>query len=279
MAFKTILTHLDGSPALTQRVTLAARLARQQQAHLVGVAPAGVAMVPGDVFLGTTAGMLAELQSELDAAALEAASHFERVCEQIGVDSYESRPIGNVPVETLLTQARYSDLMILGQPDDQSKSVAADRSLIEHVVLGTGKPAIVVPYAGNFETMGQKVMFAWDGSREASRAAMDALPILTGAESVEVIVVNGDSAPVGRHGPVPGTDIALYLARHGVNAQVRDLKSDIDVGNTLLSHAADTGADMIVMGAYGHSRLLEWVWGGATRTILDSMTVPVFLSH
>lgn len=279
MAFKTILTHLDGSAGLAQRVTLAAKLANQQQAHLVGVAPAGVAMVPGDVFLGTTAGMLAELQSELDAAALEAASQFNQVCEQQGVDSYEARTIGNVPVETLLTQARYSDVMILGQPDNNSKNVGADRSLVEHVLMNTGKPAIIVPYAGKFETMGRNVMFAWDGSREASRAAMDAMPILTTADSVEVVVVNGDSAPVGRHGPIPGADIALYLARHGVNATVRDIKSEIDVGNTLLSHAVDSGADMLVMGAYGHSRVLEWVWGGATRTILETMTVPVFMSH
>lgn len=279
MAFKTILTHLDGSAALTQRVTLAARLAKKQAAHLVGVAPAGVAMVPGDVFLGTTAGMLAEMQAELDAAAVEAASHFEQICQDMDVDSYESRAIGNVPVETLLTQAKYSDLMILGQPDEQSRSVAADRSLIEHVLLGTGKPALVVPYAGQFDTLGNKVMFAWDGSREASRAAMDAMPILQEAELVEVVVVNGDDAPVGRHGPIPGADIALYLARHGVTAEVRDIKSEIDVGNTLLSHAADVGADLCVMGAYGHSRMMEWVWGGATRTILESMTLPVFMSH
>ena len=137
----------------------------------------------------------------------------------------------------------------------------------------------MVPYAGEFETIGTRCLLAWDGSREAARAADDAMPLLAKAKLVEVVVINEGSNNAAGHGAIPGADIALYLARHGVTAQVNNIASDIDVGNTMLSHAADTGSDLIVMGAYGHSRVREWIMGGATRMLLDTMTVPVLMSH
>jgi nucleotide-binding universal stress UspA family protein len=137
----------------------------------------------------------------------------------------------------------------------------------------------VVPYAGTFKTIGQRVLVAWNAGREATRAVNDALPLLEGAAKVTVLAINPHGGLRG-HGEVPGADIALHLARHGVRAEASAIKSDdVEIGALLLSQAADLNADLIVMGAYGHSRLREVVLGGATREILRSMTVPVLLSH
>ena len=122
-------------------------------------------------------------------------------------------------------------------------------------------------------------MLAWDAGREAARAVSDAMPFLERAEQVTVMAVNPSSGE-GDHGEEPGADIALHLARHGVKAEVHQTESpDISVGDELLSRIADDGSDMLVMGAYGHTRLRELVLGGVTRSILEQMTVPVLMSH
>jgi nucleotide-binding universal stress UspA family protein len=134
----------------------------------------------------------------------------------------------------------------------------------------------MVPYAGRFPDAGQRVLVAWNASREAARAVTDALPLLSRAERVEVVAFDS----TGDHGEVPGADIALFLSRHGVKASAaRQSAPGVDVGSQILSRAADVDADLIVMGAYGHSRLRELALGGATRSMLDAMTVPVLMAH
>src|SRR5690606_4452572 len=146
-------------------------------------------------------------------------------------------------------------------------------------VMRCGRPVLLVPYAGRFEAVGRRVLVAWDAGREAARAVRDALPLLKRAEHVEVVSFNPDR-PGARHGPIPGADLAAYLARHDVKVHVSQQHGDdIEVGEQILSRAADLHSDLIVMGAYGHSRLRELALGGATRTLLASMTVPVLMSH
>jgi len=172
--------------------------------------------------------------------------------------------------------ARYADLVLIGQTDasDDSK-VPTD--FPERLVLAAGRPVLILPAVGKFATIGKRILIAWNPSREATRAVTDAIPLLQRADNVHVMAVNPKA---GEHGSVPGADIGLYLARHGVRVDVKtDHGAEIDVGNELLSRAADLDADLIVMGGYGHSRLKEWVLGGATRTILESMTAPVLMSH
>jgi nucleotide-binding universal stress UspA family protein len=136
-----------------------------------------------------------------------------------------------------------------------------------------------VPYTGRFAVSAKRVLIAWDAGREAARAVSDALPILKRAQAVEVAVFDPEREPVN-HGEQPGADIGLYLARHGVKVSVaRQSGAGFEVGAQILSRAADTSADLIVMGAYGHSRVRELVLGGVTRTILGAMTVPVLMSH
>jgi nucleotide-binding universal stress UspA family protein len=138
---------------------------------------------------------------------------------------------------------------------------------------------LVMPHSGQLPSVGRNVLVAWNASNEATRAITDALPLLKRAKTVTVLVVN-PSHGFAEHGQVPGADIALYLARHGVNAEVScDENVEADIGEWLLSRAADLGSDLIVMGAYGHRRLREWALGGATRTLAGEMTVPVLMSH
>jgi nucleotide-binding universal stress UspA family protein len=157
--------------------------------------------------------------------------------------------------------------------------MAAFRPHPERVTLASGRPILVVPYAGHFATLGQRVLVGWDASREATRAVGDAMPLLAAAEQVTVLAIDPQAGP-GGHGELPGADISLHLARHGVKAVIeRTVSADVPIGDVLLSRAADLGADLLVMGAYGHSRARELLLGGATRTVLGSMTLPVLMSH
>ena len=173
-------------------------------------------------------------------------------------------------------QARYADLVVVGQADPEPTATPSD--LPETVALATGRPVLVVPHIGA-KPPGKTVLLCWNASREAARAAADALPFLKAAQKVIVLVVNPKVSAAG-HGAEPGADAAAWLARHGVKVTVqRDVAPDADAGAVILSRAADLGADLIVMGIYGHSRLREMVLGGASRTLLGSMTVPVLMSH
>jgi nucleotide-binding universal stress UspA family protein len=172
--------------------------------------------------------------------------------------------------------ARYADLVVVGQPDEKDAS-GVEPDFVGRLLLAAGRPVLVVPYAGSFADTGKRVLVAWNASREATRALTDSIPLLREAEAVHVIAFDPAAAA---HGEVPGADIGLYLARHGIKVTVSQQSApDVDVGNQLLSRAADLNADLIVMGAWGHSRLQELVMGGVTQTILQSMTVPVLLSH
>ena len=148
---------------------------------------------------------------------------------------------------------------------------------VEAALFGSGRPVLIVPYIQQAGLKLDRVLVCWDGSRTAARATADALPLLAKAETTEVITVT-DGA--GDQDEIPGFDIAKHLARHGIKVELkRIVRGDVDVPNIILSHAADTSADLIVMGGYGHSRLREFVLGGATRGLLQSMTVPTFMSH
>ena len=174
--------------------------------------------------------------------------------------------------------ARYVDLILLGQTDpDQPLPVG--RRLPEEVVISSGRPVLVIPYTGALDSLGERVVVAWDASREAARAVSDALPLLERAQSVLVVTIDPETTPLG-HGDVPGADIALHLARHNVGVEVQRVPAgEVGAANALLSLVADYGADLLVMGAYAHPRLRQLVLGGVTRTVLQSMTVPVLMAH
>jgi nucleotide-binding universal stress UspA family protein len=193
--------------------------------------------------------------------------------------SAELRTVSGFPVDIAAVQARHADLAVLGQLDREDARTSVDRPPPEDIALSVGRPVLVVPNVGSFGPIGQRVLAAWDASREATRAVNDALALLAGASTVTVLTVD---PMVGReeHGEIPGADIALHLARHGVNAHIEStVASDIEVAAVLLSRASDLAADLLVMGAHRHSRVRELVLGGTTRTVLRTMTLPVFMSH
>ena len=273
MAYKTILLHLDSTEQCGARVEQGCALALAFDAHLVGLAVLPPLSIPGTSATEVVIDMLAE-QWELDRAALAAlAEDFAGKAQAAGVSKVEPRFVVGFPENEVALHGRYADLIVVGQVPPKEGGIA------QSLVLNAGRPVIIVPHDYEPRRVGERVLVAWNASREATRALTDALPILSRASQVDVVTVNAAPRREG-HGELPGADIALYLTRHGVRANVLQTSgSDIDVGEWLLSRAADLGSDLLVMGAYGHSRLRELVLGGATRTVLESMTIPVLMSH
>jgi nucleotide-binding universal stress UspA family protein len=180
--------------------------------------------------------------------------------------------------ELVALHARHADLVVLGQADPEDGPPSA-AGTVAAALFDSGRPVLVVPYAGTFVTAGRRVLVGWNASREAARAVNDALPLLVGAEVVTVSAVNPRRGLDG-HGDEPGADIALHLARHGVKVDVEHSAApEIEAADILLNRASELSADLLVVGAYGHSRLREMILGGVTRSLLRQMTVPVLMSH
>jgi nucleotide-binding universal stress UspA family protein len=276
VTYKTFLVHIDNGPRCEARLEVAIRLAHQHEAHLVGLHALSVFSLPSYAVAEAGNSILEYQRNAAVAAAKSAEANFRKKVAAAGLPSTEWRSSYEDVTEVVTLHARYADVVVLGQPNPTDEA-GVGTDFAERLVLAAGRPALLIPYVGKVETLGKRVLVAWSATRESTRAVTDAIPMLRLAESVNVVAFNprGES-----HGQVPGADIGLYLARHGIRVEVSYYRAnDIDVGNQLLSRAADLGTDLIVMGGYGHSRLKELVMGGATRTILGSMTVPVMMSH
>jgi len=281
MSYKDLLVVLDAGAPARGRIDVAAALAERFAAHLAGLYPLPIPQRPRELGYFDPAMLdpfFAEARERARDAADEVRERFEHITKLRGVTA-EWRLIPEGPEADPAVHARYIDLTILGQLDpDRGEAEIIDRRP-EQVALASGHPVLVVPYAGRFENVGRRVVVGWSATREAARAVNDAMPLLMAADVVNVLTIDAHEAPRG-HGALPGADISLHLARHGVKATIEQTVSgDLSVGDTLLSRAADLGADLLVMGAYGHSRLRELLLGGATRTLLRSMTLPVLMSH
>jgi nucleotide-binding universal stress UspA family protein len=281
MAYKTILVHVNESRHTDTRVRIAADIATRESAHLVGVAATAV---PSEFYL---AGVMGDSNAGLEIyleylreRANAALAEFESIAKETAVKSVEKRIAADEAAAGISLQARYSDLVLIGQtdPDESLPGLRADFPV--YVVMNSGRPVLIIPYAGVFTNIGRRVLIAWDASVEATRAVTAAIPLLRRAENVQLVVFKPHAGPQA-HGERPEADIAIYLARHGIKVEVSQQKTatGMDVGNALLSHADDFGADLMVMGGYGHSRFREVLLGGVTDTILKTMTVPVLMAH
>src|SRR5258708_225971 len=273
-----IVVFVDGQTETAGILESAGALAEEHDAHLTGVfmqpLPASTApqmFARGKGILNVIDAQRAQLEGiEADHRAL-----FEDTVRRHGVRSeWRSVPYFSGEVEV---HAHYADLALVARPDPAGQT-AGPPGLVESLVLTSGRPVIVLPPHGT-SSGGRRILVGWNAGREAVRAVADALPLLVWAEVVEVLVVDPERHRAA-HGQEPGADIARYLARHGVQVEVRRLSSDgEDVGRVLLSEAIDLGADLVVMGAYGHSRLNEWICGGVTRTVLREAELPVLMSR
>lgn len=276
MPLKNILVHVDGSKPAADRLALAIALAERDGAHLAALHIFAPQPMPGFVEAELPKGVIEQIRAAARERAQAVAERLQPILAAANAPT-EWRTVESLDPATVAFHARYCDLAIVGQDDPEDGSGPV--GIAEAVMLESGRPALVVPYAGRHRAVGTNVIVAWDGGREAARAVNDALPLLAPGASVTVLALDPDRTSAGGTG-YPGQDIAAHLARHGVRVEAAHyVTEDISVGDMLLSRAADLGADLIVMGAYGHARLRELVLGGTTRHILAHMTVPVLMSH
>lgn len=279
MSYKTILVHLDESPRSQERVKIASRIAMRDGAHLVGASMIGISTQAYEQTNITERDPnLAKHIEFLRERARASVTQFESVAQQVGVASYEGRVVDGEAMEGMGLQARYSDLVVVGQSDPEAPAPSVPPDFPHHVVMHVGRPVLIVPKQGIFEDVGKKVLISWDASRGATRAVTEAIPLLQHADVVQVVVFNPESRSTA-HGDQPGADLGLYLARHGVKVEVLEKKTGRDVGAALLALAKELSSDLIVMGGYGHSRFRQMLLGGVTRSVLAGMTIPVMMSH
>ncbi|MFZ1101460.1 MAG: universal stress protein [Hyphomicrobiaceae bacterium] len=278
MPYKTILVHLNDKRRAEALLEPAVRLASRHNAHLIGMhaysmIPAPPIPIPyGGKVLGS---MVAAERQETE----EIAATFARMtANQPFVAEWRAVKVPHVDLAPIvMDHGRAADLIIAGQTDPEWE-LSPLMDFPERLALESGRPVLVVPYVGRYSEIGRNVVVAWKPGREAARATFDALPLLLGAEKVHILEIKerGDERPA----LAPDTSIAAALARHGIKSSVHtSAPRDIGVGDEILSRLADLSADLLVMGAYGHSRMRELVFGGVTRSISRHMTVPTLFSH
>jgi nucleotide-binding universal stress UspA family protein len=273
---KDILLNIAVGVGEDGTLAYALALARAFEAHLAAVAFAYEAVPPAMLVDEVPLTLVEEFRREAAAAAEAAAARFNQAARGAGIAAEASTMatsfIGTADVFGRM--ARRFDLSVVRQAEP-GKSTPAPL-IIEAALFETGRPVMIVPYVQKGGLAPDRVMVAWDGGRNAARAVSDAMPFLTRAGLVEVVAV----AEHGKDEELAAADIAEHLARHGVKVEAKPIVApEAKVADVLLSHAADTGADLLVMGGFGHSRLREFVLGGVTRSILDAMTIPTLMAH
>ena len=280
MVFKTILVDCDADEAVVHRLKLAVASTDRFGAHLIAqhARPPFVAPTITDSAFPMD-DLYRAYESEITGQQSVAFAAFNKAIKGQAIAA-EWRLADGYSDSALVIAARYADLVVVGQrPPAPAGPTSTPSDLAETTALASGRPVIVVPHGGVSTPPGKKIMLCWNASRESTRAATSALPFLKSAEEVIVLTVDATQSSSG-HGSEPGADVALWLSRHGVKVKVqREMSPDDDVGNVMLSRATDYGVDLIVMGVYGHSRVREFILGGASRSMLAGMTVPVLMAH
>lgn len=279
MAQREILVAIQDAETVAQRIAPAAALAQAMGgARLTGLFASGY---PVESAYGDVSGWMQLVDAFLEAqraiaSAAEAAFRQELGNRRLAGDWLYRE---GDPTESTTNLAALYDLVVLGQPNPDTAPGGALGLRVPEVVLGSGRPALVVPYAGHFPEAGKRVLVAWNAGREAARALHDAMFALEKAEAVTILEVEPLPAAAGLS-PVRAADVADALVRRGIAATAEtETAGDIAVGELLLSRASDLAADLLVMGAWGHSRLREYVLGGVSRGLFRDMTLPVLMAH
>jgi nucleotide-binding universal stress UspA family protein len=274
---KDIVVNLGVGEGGSYAGDYAVSVADALEAHLTAIAFIYDAVVPVAATGYIPPEVIETQQRDSEAAAKAALDRFSAAASRTGISAEPTRLAASFAGagEQFSLIARRFDLVVVGQAEPQKDTV--EELIAESALFESGRPVIIVPYIQKAPLKLDRVMVCWDGSRAATRAIADAMPLLERAGAVEVVIIADEP---GKQDEITGADMGQHLARHGFNVDVKRMSlGDIDVADALLSHAADANADFLVMGGYGHSRLREFVLGGVTRSILRSMTVPVLMSH
>ena len=279
MSYKTIVVYLAQPESVADVLSTALPIAEAFGAHLTGthvfagVPLAGTiaAQVPPEI-VDQYADMMRE-----DAKAIK--KEFAKAVKGCGVQTewrdQEERTVHVDLLGAILEQTRCADLLIMAQTDAEQRV----GELVTDIIMDSGRPVLIVPKGAKFGDLSGKAVVGWDGSREATRAVFDALPLLKRAKTVDLVTVgkSGDVKDAVRSG---GGELASILSRHGVKAEVVMVeRGDINAGDALLKYASEQDGDLLVMGCYGHSRLRERLFGGATQHVMKNMIAPVLMSH
>ncbi|HWE75666.1 MAG TPA: universal stress protein [Stellaceae bacterium] len=288
MAFKNILVQLDNHRNCESRLETAIALAQQSEGRISALygfelpPSPKVSYAVAESYYATSDAERETYERQRD-GAFDDATQFERAF-------YAAARRANVPaawelwpekpkdlIETITLRARYADIAILGQADPDHPLFHPLASLPEMVMLGCGRPVLIIPHSARVSAIGKRILIAWNGTREAARAVADAMPLLIASETVTVLTI----APENNENLAqPAHELARQLAQHGIHAEASHLTArDLDAGDLILSRVEDLACDLLVMGGYGHSRTREFILGGVTHVVLESMTVPVLMSH
>lgn len=274
---KDLHVHVDTDAVCEKRLAAAADLAERLNAHITGVHARRMFPFPIYGTMPTSASVVDVYYTTLDNQEAKAQANFNQyVDEQNPKASW--RVVTGGLADVIANEARYSDLLILGQPDPGDK-VSLNEGLADQIIFSAGRPCLMIPHVGAVSGFGKDPLIAWDGSREAARAVHDALPLLELAKTVTVLVVQPEKV-AAELDDLPGAMIAEHLARHDIAVEVKVLDGKVqNTGDMIMSYVHENGHDLIIMGAYGHSRLREIVLGGVTRQVMANMKVPVLMSH
>jgi nucleotide-binding universal stress UspA family protein len=286
VSLRDLVVLLDGSARDDVKLAVALGLARRYDAHLTGLCPQEL-LLPADMSfaLGGYPELwaLPEFARQIDSQARTKAvlieGKFRELLRREGITgdwTFETGPL----IQVVAHRARAADLLVVGQTDPDNKLPAVARTLIEDLLMTTGRPLLLIPYAGQFRSIGTNTLVGWTPTREAARAVHDALTLLAPSAKVTVLTVES-SSPAPDTKLLPTAKIAEHLARHGLDVSAaRTVVTDgLLAADALLDYASDIGADLLVVGGYGHSRTREMILGGVTRELLRHMTVPVLMSH
>ncbi|MBL8902417.1 MAG: universal stress protein [Rhizobiales bacterium] len=284
MPFKTIMVLLNDSSRTEQLLDAASALARQFDAHLVGLYILPTAKIYADVGLVATPMVFEGYRDLFKSKLAEVRKKFEARAKQDGLKA-EWRTVNSIfpeIAESAIAHSRSAELVVTSQID-YGPDGSIEQDFVVRLVMESGRPVLIIPRKGSFaprgEGIAEKAIVGINGTKESTRAMFDALPLLRLVKETRLVWVDPYKESEAA-GSVPGAEEAAVLARHGIKAVAEPMMTDgYNAGEALLMRASDLGADLLVMGAYAHSRMREFVFGGATRHVLEHMTIPVLMSH
>ena len=273
MSYKTILLGLvAGDQRNEARIGAAISLAASQGAHVTALYMIPPFNIPVYAAVPIPSDIADQYYADEEANAKPVIDAFEAAVAAQGDVTGELRISRSLPLDALQDNSSFADLIVLGQPHEEGYDPATD-SLIGDIALSAGLPVLAIPRVGDYDVVGKNILLAWTRRRESTRALREALPLLERAD--RVLVLRANPPDDGRE-----TEIGAYLARHAVNVDIKDMAvKDISIADAILNTVSDEGCDLIAMGAYGHSRVREYAFGGVTRDILRHMTVPTLFAH